>query len=139
MLNIKKITTVFVLIISLISFMGCNSGQQKQDKESSGQEEGISAELQEKHNALQEKASEEFSNINDQVRELNRIIEEQEKKLSEEQEKLLDTIQEKRVSVNKRLNNIKNISEEEWEEFQATFEEDLEDIKTKLDEVLDDF
>ncbi|MFW5832139.1 MAG: hypothetical protein ACOCVA_07785, partial [Prolixibacteraceae bacterium] len=72
-------------------------------------------------------------------RELNRLIEEQGKQLSEEQEQLLDTIQEKRVSVNNRLNKIDNVSEEEWETFKTNFEEDLEEIQTKLDNVLNDF
>lgn len=138
MKGISKISAVFILVMSVIAFQGCNSGQ-KQNNETGEKENQISAELKQKQNELKQLASDEFSAINDKVRELNSRLEEEGVELSDRQEELLDEIQEMRVEANNSLNKIADISEEEWEEFSAGFEEDLENIQTKLDEVLDEF
>jgi outer membrane murein-binding lipoprotein Lpp len=141
MIMMSKITKILVAVfisISTFTFSACNSGQQNKNDESSS-EETISAKFMEMQNNLKSMVSEEFSAINDKVRELNALIEEKGEGLTDEQEKLLDEIQEKRVEVNNRLNEIDNTAEEDWEEFRASFEDDLEEIKTKLDSVLEDF
>jgi predicted nucleic acid-binding Zn-ribbon protein len=124
--------------MSVMVFQGCNSGQ-KQNNQTDENENQISAELIEKQNELKQLASEEFSTINDKVRELNSRLEEEGAELSDNQKELLDEIQEMRVEANNRLNKIENVSEEEWEKFRTDFENELESIQTKLDEVLDEF
>ena len=138
MSKIKSISKVFLLIMSVMVFQGCNSGQ-KQNNQTDENEKQISAELIEKQNELKQLASEEFSTINDNVRELNSRLEEEGAELSDNQKELLDEIQEMRVEANNRLNKIENVSEEEWEKFRTDFENELESIQTKLDEVLDEF
>lgn len=139
MSKITKILAAVFISISAFTFSACNSGQQNKNDESNSTEETISAKFMEMQNDLKSLVSEEFSAINDKVRELNALIEEKGEGLTDEQEKLLDEIQEKRVEVNERLNEIENTSEEEWDDFRASFEEDLKEINTKLDSVLKDF
>ena len=136
MKSMKK-GSIILLLVTLV-FSACNFEQKAADEQREQQNE-ISEEFLEKRKELEQMASEEFSAVNEKVRELNRIIEDQEKKLSEEQKLLLDTIQEKRISVNNRLNNIESVREDEWETFSTNFKEDLEEIQSKLDEVLEQF
>lgn len=140
MLKVKKISAV--LLISVIALAACNTGQKKQKSDDNDQDtfkKEVSAEFQQKKEELKQLAGKEFSNINDKIRELNSKIEEGEKKLTEEHNEILDEIQESRVSANEKLNKIKDISEEEWDEFQQKLKEDIDTIKTKLDDILDDF
>jgi len=136
--KISKILAAVFISISAFTFSACNSGQQNKNDESSS-EETISAKFMEMQNDLKSMVSEEFSDINDKVRKLNALIEEKGEGLTDKQEEMLDEIQEKRVEVNNRLNEIDSVSEEEWDDFRATFENDLEEINTKLDSVIDDF
>ena len=137
MFKTQKISTL--LILSIFLFSACNTGQQKQKDEGTESKEEVSAELTKKHNELKELAGDELSLINEKILELNSKIEEQEGGLTDKQNELLDQIQEKRMSVNERLNKIENVTEEEWDAFQKSFETDLKEIQSKLDEVLDDF
>lgn len=139
MSKISKILAAVFISISAFTFSACNSGQQNKDNGSESSEETISAKFMEMQNDLKSMVSAEFSDINDKVRELNALIEEKGEGLSDEQKEMLDEIQEKRVEVNNRLKEIENTSEEEWEGFRESFEEDLADIKSKLDTVLSDF
>ena len=142
MLKVRKISEVLFLSLIVVLFSRCDSCQQNQkgEKQDAGDpKEQISSGLQEEKNELQQKAAEEFSNINDKVIELNSKIEEQSEQLTEEQKNALDEIQEKRVAVNEKFNNIKNITEEEWDAFRTAFENDINEIKSKIDDVLNDF
>ena len=134
----KTISALFIFIMSALAIVGCNSAQ-KQNEDTKDSEYEISAEMVEKQNELKQLASDEFSSINDKVRELNSRLEEEGAELSEHQKELLDEIQEMRVDANSRLNEVENVSEEEWEDFKASFENELESIQTKLDEVLGEF
>jgi len=140
MLKVKKISAV--LLISVVALAACNTGKQKQKSDNTDQDtlkKEVSAEFQKKKEELKQLAGKEFSNINNKIRELNNKIEEGEKKLTEEHNEILDEIQERRVSANEKLNKIKDVSEEEWNEFQQKLKEDIDTIKTKLDDILDDF
>jgi len=142
MVKIRKISAVLFLSLIVVLFSGCNSCQQSQkgEKQDAGDlKEQINSKLQEEKNELQQKAGEEFSNINDKVIELNSKIEEQSEQLTEEQNNALDEIQEKRVAVNEKYNNIKNVSEEEWDAFRAAFENEIDEIKSNIDDILNDF
>ena len=139
MSKITKILAAVFISISAFTFSACNSGQQNQKDEETSTQEKISAKFMEMQNDLKSMVSEEFSDINDKVRELNALIEEKGEGLTDQQKEMLDEIQEKRVEVNKRLKEIENVSEEEWDDFKASFENDLEEINTKLDSVIDDF
>lgn len=138
-----KISKILLLIISvaLIAFSGCNTGQKKEksDNNDQGTVQEISAEFQEKQKELKQFIGGEFSKINDKIRELNGKIEEGEKKLTEEHNEMLDEIQERRIAANEKLNNLKDVSEEEWEEFQQKLKKDIDEIKSRLDKILEDF
>ncbi len=140
MLKNKRISTALLVSLCMIAFSGCNSGQQKQNKNDSSElSEEVRAEMLESQNELSQMVSEGFANINDKIRDLNQQIEEQGYQLNEEQNEALDEIQEKRVEVNDRLGEIENVSQEEWEHFRSSFENDLDEIKSKIDGILGEF
>lgn len=137
----KKFKNHFYLLLTgffLVVFTGCGSGQQKNDEKSAGEPEAeISAEIQKEKSELLAKANADLSEINQKIRELNDKIKEKGGKLTEEQNEAIDEFEEKRASVNKCMHQIKNISQDGWEDFKTTFEKDLEEVKTSIDEILE--
>jgi hypothetical protein len=95
----------------------------------------ISEELHQAHCDLLAKANEELANINQKVRDLNEKIRSRKEKLTDAQNKALDDLVLMQTSINKRMKEIKNIKQEDWENFKVTFETDLEDIKTLIDNI----
>jgi len=138
----RKIFTVLFLSVSVIVLSACSSGQQKKNDENNDANQlkkEVSTELQKKQNKLTQTANEKLAAINEKIKELNNKIGEQSEKLSEDQEEALDKLQDKRVQVNEQLNNLKNISMEEWDDFETNFKEDLDSVIIIADDILDKF
>lgn len=132
----KKLRINFYLVLSvffLVVFSGCGTGQKKSSDETQLE---ISAELKQEQSDLLAKANQELSGINQKIRELNDKIKEKGGKLTDAQNEAIDEFEKKRASVNKCMHQIKNISQDGWEEFKSTFEKDLEEVKTSIDEIL---
>jgi TolA-binding protein len=140
--KMRKIFTVLFLSVSVIVLSACSSGQQKKNDENNDANQlkkEVSTELQKKQNKLTQTANEKLAAINEKIKELNNKIGEQSEKLSEDQEEALDKLQDKRVQVNEQLNNLKNISMEEWDDFETNFKEDLDSVIIIADDILDKF
>jgi DNA anti-recombination protein RmuC len=134
---LKNKSLWLVLIgLSVFIFIACESNSQK-DKTTVIPENVISQELHQAHCDLLAKANIKLAEINQKVRELNDKIRKSDKKLSEAQNTTLDEIEEKQISINKRMHEIKNVKQEDWENFKTTFEKDLDEVKTKIDNILD--
>ncbi len=133
MKNLRINFCLFLSVFFLVVFSGCGSGQKKSSDEKPPE---ISAEFKQEQSELLAKANQELSSINQKIRELNDKIKEKGGKLTDEQNEAIDEFEEKRASVNKCMHQIKNISQDGWEEFKSTFEKDLEDVKTSIDEIL---
>jgi len=131
-----KIFIVLFLSMSVIALSACNSGEQKKNDENNVKKE-VSSELQEKQNKLTQTAKEKLAAINEKIVELNKKIGEQSEKLSNDQEEALDKLQDKRVQVNEQLNNLKNVSMEEWDNFEKNFKEDLDSVIIMADDILE--
>lgn len=134
---------LFVLVISailVVAFSSCGMNAQKNaDKNKAATENVISDELHQAQCDLLAKANEELAGINQKVRDLNTKIRDEGKKLSAAQNSALDTFEIKQASINKRMHEIKTIKQEDWDGFKTTFETDLEDVKSIIDEVLAGF
>lgn len=130
----------WLILIGLcgIIFWGCGNGSKKAD-EKSATENLISAELHQAHCDLLSKANEELAGINQKVRDLNEKIRTKGSKLTDAQNAALDDFQQKQVSINKRMHEIKNVKQEDWDNFKTTFEKDLEEIKTLIDNISKEF
>jgi TolA-binding protein len=138
MKNLRINFYLFLSVFFLVVITGCGSGQQK--GESTGEPESeISAEIQKEKSELLAKANAELSEINQKIRTLNDKIQKKGGKLTDAQNEALDEFEEKRGSVNKCMHQIKNISSEGWKDFKTTFEKDLEEVKTQIDEILAEF
>jgi uncharacterized protein YoxC len=124
---------LFLSVFFLVVLSGCGSGQQKSTEETQPE---ISAEFKQEQSELLAKANQELSSINQKIRELNDKIKAKGGKLTDAQNEAIDEFEEKRASVNKCMHQIKNISQEGWEDFKSTFEKDLEEVKTSIDEIL---
>ena len=131
-----KIFIVLFLSMSVIALSACNSGEQKKNDENNVKKE-VSSELQEKQNKLTQTAKEKLAAINEKIVELNKKIGEQSEKLSNDQEEALDKLQDKRVQVNEQLNNLENVSMEEWDNFEKNFKEDLDSVIIMADDILE--
>jgi hypothetical protein len=128
------------LWIILIGFCGfifwsCSTGSKKTE-EKIATENVISEELHQAHCDLLSKANEELAGINQKVRDLNDKIRVRKEKLTDAQNKSLDDLVLMQTSINKRMKEIKNVKQEDWENFKATLEKDLEEIKTLIDSIL---
>lgn len=135
----EKNKLLWLILIGLSSFIFVSCGfnsQKNEDKSAVKIENVISEELHQAHCDLLSKANEELSGINQKVRELNDKIRESNKKLTDAQNSALDEFEEKQLSINKRMHEIKNIKQEDWENFKTNFENDLEEVKTKIDNIL---
>lgn len=130
-----------MLWIILIGFFGlifsdCGIGSKKsEEKSATATENVISEELHQAHCDLLAKANEELANINQKVRDLNDKIRVRKEKLTDTQNKSLDDLVLMQSSINKRMKEIKNVKQEDWESFNAKLEKDLEEIKTLIDNI----
>jgi hypothetical protein len=127
------------LWIILIGFCGfifwsCGTGSKKTE-EKIATENVISEELHQAHCDLLSKANEELAGINQKVRDLNDKIRVRKEKLTDAQNKALDDLVAMQTSINKRMKEIKNVKQEDWDEFKTTLERDLEEINTLIDNI----
>jgi len=138
-MNLKYLNCLILIGLGLLIVWGCtpNSGQ-KADQNAASTEKVISEELHQAHCDLLASANEELALINQKVRDLNDKIREG-GKLTEAQNAALDDFEARQASINKRMHEIKDVSQEDWEVFKTTFEKDLEEIKTIIDEILSGF
>lgn len=136
----NKLLWLIPIGFCIFIFSACEFNSQKnEDKNAAATENVISEELHQAHCDLLAKANEELAVINQKVRELNDKIRKSEKKLTDAQNTALDDFEEKQRSINKRMHEIKNVKQEEWENFKTTLENDLEAVKTKIDNLLNEF
>lgn len=135
----KKQKWIFIAGICIVILSACsNNSQKKSDQQSNAIENTISEELHQAHCDLLAKANEELANINGKVRDLNDKIKNGEK-LTDAQNAALDEFEIKQASINKRMHEIKNIGQEDWENFKTTFENDMKDINATIDKILSEF
>ncbi|MCK3684453.1 hypothetical protein [Maribellus sp. YY47] len=135
----KKLKWIFIAGMCIVVFSACNSNSQKKsDQRSNAVETTISEELHQAHCDLLAKANEELANINQKVRDLNDKIKKGEA-LTDAQNAALDEFEAKQASINKRMHDIKNIRQEDWENFKTTFENDMQDINAVIDKLLSEF
>ncbi|MCE4565263.1 hypothetical protein INQ51_13180 [Maribellus sp. CM-23] len=135
----KKLKWIFIAGICIVVLSACSTNSQKKnDQQSNAIENTISEELHQAHCDLLAKANEELANINGKVRDLNDKIKNGEK-LTDAQNTALDEFEVKQASINKRMHEIKNIKQEDWENFRTTFENDMKDINTTIDKILSEF
>ena len=120
-------------------FSGCGSGSQKSsDKNEAVKVNAISDELHQAQCDLLSKANEQLAVINQKVRTLNDKLHDKGGKFTEAQNAALDNFEAKQASINKRMHEIKNVKQEDWEIFKTTFEKDLEEINTIIDSITND-
>ena len=135
----KRYIWIVLIGFSIFFFSGCgHNAQHSKDQNATTEENVISEELHQAHCDLLAKANEELAGINQKVRDLNDKIS-QGGKLTDAQNAALDDFEVKQASINKRMHEIKNVKQEDWESFKTTFEKDLEEIKTVIDGVLAGF
>ena len=127
-----------VLVLVTFIFLSCGTESQK-DKNAVATENVISEELHQAQCDLLAKANKELAGINQKVRDLNDKIREKGGALTEAQNAALDEFEAKQVSINKRMHEIKNIGQGDWENFKTSFEEDLNEIQMLIDEILTGF
>lgn len=133
----KNLFGLMLIILSITVFSSCESFSKKEKKVET--ENVISEELHQEHCDLLAKANENLSGINQKVRTLNDKIREKGAKFTDEQNKALDDFEAKQSSINKRMHQIKDVKQENWESFKGTFEKDLEEINALIDNILKDF
>ena len=134
----KSFIWVFVAVFGVFILGSCGTSSQKSNVQAVETENVISEELHQAHCDLLAKANEELAGINQKVRDLNDKIS-QGGKLTDAQNAALDDFEAKQASINKRMHEIKNVKQEDWDSFKTTFEKDLVEIKTVIDEVLAGF
>ena len=135
----NKLLGIILIGLYMFIFSGCGSNSQKSnEKDAATSANEISEELHQAHCDLLAKANEELAGINQKVRELNDKIREKGVKFTEAQNLALDDFDAKQASINKRMHEIKNVKQEDWENFKTTFEKDLEDIKSINDKILNE-
>ncbi len=135
----NKLFGIILFVLSIFIFSGCENASKKDQDNKSATENVISEELHQAHCDLVAKANEEMAGINTKVRTLNDKIREKGAKFTDEQNKALDDFEAKQASINKRMHQIKNVKQENWESFKTTFEKDLEEINALIDGILADF
>jgi chromosome segregation ATPase len=137
MFKMSKFLWLFLIGCSIFIISGCGTGQQKSEDKNAGEPKSeITAELLKEHNDLLTKANQEIHNINLKLTELNDKIQaynEKGSKLSEAQKKEIDEIEKIRASINPRIHEINNVSQEQWDNFKTTFEKDIEEVKSRID------
>lgn len=140
MFKMNMFLRLFFIVCSIFVFSGCEKGVQKSEEKNAGElkSEIVSEQLQKEHSELITKANQELAIINQKIRDLNDKIHAKGGKLTETQNKSIDEIEEKRSSVNKRMHEIKNVPQEEWDNFKTTFEKDIDEVKTMIDGVLNE-
>lgn len=127
-----------IIFISFCVFIssGCGSGSQKtNDKSEAVKVNAISEELHQAQCDLLSKANEELAGINQKVRALNDKIHVKGGKFTEAQNAALDNFEAKQASINKRMHEIKNVKQEDWENFKTTLENDLQEINSIIDNI----
>jgi uncharacterized protein YoxC len=136
-LTMKKKMLYGAILFGLCAFIlfGCGFNSQKNAETPVN---AISEELHQEQCDLLSKANEELAGINQKVRVLNDKIHEKNTKFTESQNNALDDFEAKQASINKRMHEIKNIKQEDWENFKATFEKDLEEINTVIDNIINE-
>ena len=133
----KNIFSCIILIgLSVFILSGCGSGSQKSEDKNTATENVISEELHQAHCDLLAKANEELAGINQKVRDLNDKIRKKGEKLTDAQNLSLDDFEAKQISINKRMHEIKNVKQEDWENFKTTFETDLKEVKTVIENIV---
>jgi len=132
----NKLLWIILIGFCVFIYSGCGSNTQKSGANNEAAKENvISQELHQAHCDLLAKANEELAGINQKVRELNDKIRLKNKTLTDAQNKALDDFSLKQVSINSRMHEIKNVKQEDWDSFKITFEKDLEEIKTLIDNI----
>ena len=135
----KSFLRITLIGLSILFFSGCGfNTNQKENKNANTTQKVISDELHQAHCDLLTKANQEMAVINQKVRDLNDKIREKEEKLTDVQNAALDDFELKQKSINQRMHQIKDVNQEEWESFKTTFEKDLDEIKTAIDNILND-
>jgi peptidoglycan hydrolase CwlO-like protein len=135
MFTLMKNFSILLVAVSMVILSGCGTGQKKNATQDEVKTE-VSAEFLQEQSDLLSKANQELSGINKKILELNDKIKAKGGKLTDAQNEAIDTFEMKRANVNKCMHQIKNISPEGWEDFKTTFEKDLEDVKSSIDEIL---
>jgi hypothetical protein len=142
MFKMSKFLWLILIGCSIFVISGCGTGEQKSgDKNAGDQKSEIAAQLQKEHNDFVVKANQEVHNINLKLTELNDKIHaynEKGRKLSEAQKKEIDEIEKVRASINPRIHEINNVSQEQWENFKTTFEKDIEQVKSGIDKLINE-
>ncbi len=137
MSQLRKITGLLIISFSFLIFTGCSTNQQKkEDKDAGIRNTEMNNELIKEHNDLLNKANQDLAYINTKIGELNDKIHTKGGKLTEAQNKALDEFELKRSSVNKRIHEIKDVPQENWEDFKGTFEKDISEVKNKIDSII---
>ncbi|MEZ5107040.1 MAG: hypothetical protein R2757_21220 [Draconibacterium sp.] len=135
----NKVLWMILWGLSIVFFSGCGSNSQNGDVKSAPIENAVSEELHQAQCDLLANANEQLANINQKVRDLNVKIKDKGGKLTDAQNAALDDFEAKQISINKRMHEIKNIKEADWESFKASFEKDLEEINAAIDNILKEF
>ncbi len=137
LLKVIKFLGLILIVCCIFVISGCGTGQQKSDDKNAGESKSeIAAQLLKEHNDLLTKANQEIHNINLKLTELNDKIHaynDKGGKLSEAQKTEIDEIEKIRGSINPRIHEINNVSQEQWENFKKTFEKDIEEVKSRID------
>ena len=137
MFKISKFLWLFLISCSIVIISGCGTGEQKSEDKNAGEPKSeISTQLLKEHRDLNAKARQEIHNINQKLIELNDKIQaynEKGRKLSEAQKKEIDEIEKIRATINPRIHEINNVSQEQWETFKTSFEKDIEEVKSRID------
>jgi hypothetical protein len=132
----NKLLLIILIGFCVFIYLGCGPNTQKNGPNNEAAKENvISQELHQAHCDLLAKANEELAGINQKVRELNDKIRLKNKTLTDAQNKALDDFSQRQVSINTRMHEIKNVKQEDWDSFKTTFEKDLEEIKTLIDNI----
>lgn len=132
-----KILGSIIVMLFVFAFTGC--GTKSEEENAVATENVISEELHQAQCDLLARANEELAGINQKVRDLNDKIRDSSGKLTDAQNAALDDFEAKQISINKRMHEIKSIRQDDWDNFKTSFEQDLDEIQTLIDDILDDF
>lgn len=135
---VKKMFFGVILIgLNVLILTSCGFNSQKNEgKDAATTGTVISEELHQAHCDLLAKANEELAGINQKVRALNDKIRDKGVKFTDAQNLALDDFELKQASINKRMHEIKNVKQEDWENFKTTFEKDLQEIHAAIDDII---
>ena len=132
----NKLSGIILIGLCVFIFSGCGFNSQKSDDKNTTTV--ISEELHQAHCDLLAKANEELAGINQKVRTLNDKLRDKDGKFTDAQNKALDDFETKQASINKRMHEIKDVKQEDWENFKSTFEKDLEEINSIIDNIVNE-